>query len=84
MVGGVVGGSCVGRDVGFVGFFVGGGSVGGDSGVRVGIVCRNGLCPDEAHSSGPAIIPMIAVATSADSSIHIVRFMMLSSFFIVP
>lgn len=34
----------------------GGGSVGGlGVGVRVGTVCRDGLCPGAAHRSGPVV-----------------------------
>jgi hypothetical protein len=78
--GGRVGGGCVGGGGGaFVGCVGSGVSVSCGTGVRVGTVSRRkGLCPDAAHSSGPAAMPMIAVTTSASSRIHIVRFMILA------
>jgi hypothetical protein len=76
-IGPVVGG-VVGREVGFFvgGGLVGGGSVGCTDGVRVGIVWRKGFCPDAAHNSGLATVPIITIATSVSTSIRMVCFIM--------
>lgn len=76
--GGVVGG-VVGS-----GGSVGEGSVVGGIGVIVGTVCRKGLCPGAAHSSGPVVSPTIDVASSASSSMPMFRLIMPSVGSIVP
>ena len=55
----------------FVGDAVGSG-VSVFTGVRVGTVCRAGLCPGAAQRSGPAINPTTNSPKSASHSLHLV------------
>ena len=61
-VGWAVGGGLVGAGGGFAGAGVFG------LGVRVGTVCRSGLCPGAAHRSGPAVNPTISIPNSTSQS----------------
>jgi hypothetical protein len=52
-----------------------GSSVGDGTGVRVGTVCRAGLCPGAAHKSGPVISATVNITNSTIQSIAFFLFM---------
>jgi hypothetical protein len=52
--------------------------------VRVGIVCRYGLCPGAAHMLEPVASPTSSAPKSASISVTIPRFITLSLDSIVP
>lgn len=85
---GVVSGVAVGVDIGWSfggelvdgedGGSVGDGVAGADVGVRVGTVCRSGLCPGAAHRSAPAINPTISTPSNPSPNMTLCIFIVSS------